>query len=571
MNRWKWFLAILLTFAIGAPPPPALAEGRGQEDLDEALRVKVTAENLRDLNEVIELLESAIEKGLDVENSDFAEQLLVESLMERAAQLTAVVQSVPGQRLVDPQMQRVRGLAVSDLRRVMEYDIAPPQSKLLLAQLLSLPGGDRDEALKILDDLFDDEGLAALPAKIRAEAFLLRATLHKDPEKALADFNAAVELEPNEEQHRLARADFYRQQKKFDEAIADIDAVLEKNPDQAAGYLIKAQLQREQEKLDDALASLDKASELAPSSPAPYQQRGEIYRLQENYEKAIEQFNKVLEMQPGLLLAMIHRAEAYLASEQYDLALADAERVLKDNPGLTVAHSLKAQALASQDKLPEAIEEMKKLAEAEPEQLEFRMQLALYYLVDKQTPQAIEAYGEILKRDPENFAALRGRADAYLNIGEHAAAVADFEKAVAVDGEDSGVLNNFAWVLATSPDDEVRDGKRAIELATKACELTEYKASHILSTLAAAYAETGDFETARKWSQKAVDMKEPEHLAQLEKELESYKQEKPWRERQTPDEDEKSDDEANAAEEKPAADAEETPAAAEAPGKPVEL
>jgi len=48
----------------------------------------------------------------------------------------------------------------------------------------------------------------------------------------------------------------------------------------------------------------------------------------------------------------------------------------------------------------------------------------------------------------------------------------------------------------------LRNGKRAIELATEACKLTEYKQAHILSTLAPAMPETGDFETAMSWSQK---------------------------------------------------------------------
>jgi hypothetical protein len=92
--------------------------------------------------------------------------------------------------------------------------------------------------------------------------------------------------------------------------------------------------------------------------------------------------------------------------------------------------------------------------------------------------------------------------------------------------------------LATSPEDKLRDGPRAIKLATKACEVTEYKKPHILSTLAAAYAETGDFETARKWSGKAVELgtKDKEVDEQLQKELESYQQKKPWRERQTVEE-----------------------------------
>ncbi len=85
-------------------------------------------------------------------------------------------------------------------------------------------------------------------------------------------------------------------------------------------------------------------------------------------------------------------------------------------------------------------------------------------------------------------------------------------------------------MLATSPVDELRDGKRAIELATKACELTKYKLAHILSTLAAAYAETGDFPTAIKWSEKGVAIGREDQQEPLAKELESYRAGKPWRE-----------------------------------------
>ena len=133
--------------------------------------------------------------------------------------------------------------------------------------------------------------------------------------------------------------------------------------------------------------------------------------------------------------------------------------------------------------------------------------------------------------DPQNGVALRGRADAYLNVGEHRKAVADYEVVVKMYADDSGILNNFAWVLATSPEDEIRNGKRAVEMGLKACELTQYQQAHILSTLAAAYAETGDFENAVKWSQKSVDLGDPDIQEQLKQELDSYQQKKPWREK----------------------------------------
>ena len=71
---------------------------------------------------------------------------------------------------------------------------------------------------------------------------------------------------------------------------------------------------------------------------------------------------------------------------------------------------------------------------------------------------------------------------------------------------------------------------RAVELALRACELSEYKKPHILSTLAAAYAEIGDFDTAIKWSSKAVEISPEDIQDQLKDELKSYKKGKPWRE-----------------------------------------
>jgi tetratricopeptide (TPR) repeat protein len=120
-------------------------------------------------------------------------------------------------------------------------------------------------------------------------------------------------------------------------------------------------------------------------------------------------------------------------------------------------------------------------------------------------------------------------------MGEHAKAIEDYERAYEINKEYPNLLNNFAWTLATSTEKSVRDGKRAVKLALEACEASDYEKPHILSTLAAAYAERGDWSNARKWSQKAVELATEDIKETLKLELERYKKKLPWRENKAED------------------------------------
>ena len=91
------------------------------------------------------------------------------------------------------------------------------------------------------------------------------------------------------------------------------------------------------------------------------------------------------------------------------------------------------------------------------------------------------------------------------------------------------VLNRLAWLLATAPVDDVRNGTLAKELATEACRATEFREPHCLSALAAAYAELGDFSAARTWQQRAIEAAPPHHRELFITELTCYESQRPWR------------------------------------------
>lgn len=507
----------------------------GLADLDKATQLKIAAENLPDLNDVIDKIDSALEKGLDEENQKFADELLVSSLLQRATVLSAAVLDRPvGDPRADPRWMQVRQFAVNDLQRVFELNPNIWESHLLMGRLQALPAGDPKTAKRELTKVTDADEATA---EDRAQAHALRGTLQSEEKKRAADFDEAVKLVPYKPDFYRIRAQYLYGEDKFDQSLADVDKALELEPDHAMTQELRGLVLLGLKRFDDARDAFQKASELAPEAVLPYQHLGEVYRQQGDLKKSAEQLSKALEIKPDDAPTLLLRANLNYQLKDYDAALKDIDTAIKAQPQLLVAYLLQAEILVAQDRTDEAIANLEKILPLAPNQTRLLEPLATFYLVAGQPRKSIDTFTKIIELEPENYRAFRFRGDANLNIGNHAAAIADFDEAYKLNQEDEGLLNNFAWVLATSPDDKVRDGKRAVELANKAADLSSHSVPHILSTLAAAYAESGDFEKAKEWSKKAVELGENDDTRdQLAKELASYEAGKPWREKQEQEE-----------------------------------
>ncbi|NOR66305.1 MAG: hypothetical protein GQ528_03000, partial [Woeseiaceae bacterium] len=125
------------------------------------------------------------------------------------------------------------------------------------------------------------------------------------------------------------------------------------------------------------------------------------------------------------------------------------------------------------------------------------------------------------------------RAETKMRGGEFAEAISDFEAAVLVDPVYALAFNALAWLRGTCVVAEFRDGAKAVEEATKASELTNWKKANYVGTLAAAYAEAGDFDSAVKRQKEAIDLltgEEEELRADFEERLKLYQSGKPYRE-----------------------------------------
>ena len=518
-------VAVLLLVYI----PQALGEGEGQADLDAATDLQVGAESLADLEKVTELIESALKKGLDKGQEDFAKRMLAATLYQHADRLSKAIfdQNPPTRNL-----QLVRQYALKDLEKAKQHDPNLPDIYLLLTRLhAEVPGGDEQIAKDSIDQAIK---LLKNQPKQQAAAYVLKGRMLDGAKNKLENFDLAVKADPDNLDALQARGIIHLQSKQVEPAMADFAAVIDKDPSNAQRVSDIVQILIQSEEFDGGLKFADKLIERKPDEAEGYRVKGSLLYFKDDDKGALEQVNKALEKEPANVESLYLRAQIYSALKENDKAKADLQKAIENDPSEGRGILMRSMLAAQQKRFADAINDIKLLLQIDPKDEALRLQLAQFYVADQRPRRAIDLLTAVLDDNEKSVDALRARGDALLSVGKHADAIADYEKALSIDPKHTGVLNNLAWVLATSPEDNLRNPKRSIELATKACELTEYKEAHILSTLASGYAESGDWETALKWSTKAVEVgaQEAETSDQLKKELESYREKKPWREKQ---------------------------------------
>jgi tetratricopeptide (TPR) repeat protein len=150
----------------------------------------------------------------------------------------------------------------------------------------------------------------------------------------------------------------------------------------------------------------------------------------------------------------------------------------------------------------------------------------------KQDDLAIADLTRVLQINPKDSYVFQLRANAYQNRRQFDLAFADLTRAVEASPESSTAQNALAWIMSTCPDQKYRNGKEALEHANKACELSSWQQGDLIDTLAAAYAEAGNFSQAIMWQQRAIALMKSDSTEQQQepaKRLELYKAKQPYR------------------------------------------
>jgi tetratricopeptide (TPR) repeat protein len=154
----------------------------------------------------------------------------------------------------------------------------------------------------------------------------------------------------------------------------------------------------------------------------------------------------------------------------------------------------------------EAIRLLTKVVERNPKHIDALLFRAAAHGRLGEFDEAMADYNNAVQIDPKFGPAFALRGAAWHDKGEFEKALDDFDEAIRFDPESVDALNSKAWLRATCVNDKYRDGEKAVVDATKVCEVTEWQDPYCLDTLAASYAETGQFEKAVEWQKKAIEL-----------------------------------------------------------------
>jgi tetratricopeptide (TPR) repeat protein len=194
------------------------------------------------------------------------------------------------------------------------------------------------------------------------------------------------------------------------------------------------------------------------------------------------------------------------------------------------AYSRRARARDAKGERDIAMDDYDQAVTADPKSLLNLISRGNAWTARGEHAKAIADYNRALTINPNFDTAYFCRGVEWRIMGGYDKAIADFTKALAIDSKDFAAYGALAKIYATCPDAKYRDGRKAVEYANKSYQLRRRDDFGCFDTLAAAYAESGDFAKAREFEAKAVELASERVKPQLSARLELYKQGKPYHE-----------------------------------------
>jgi tetratricopeptide (TPR) repeat protein len=387
---------------------------------------------------------------------------------------------------------------------------------------LHLRRGELDEALADYNRVLELEN-------DHAAAYFQRGNVHVQRGQwraAVADYGAALDLDPDDVAARTNRGNAYASLGDTERALADYSEALKRDPADVLTLCNRGNLYTRRGDHDRALADYTEALRYDPADARILNSRGNVHSGRGRFDEAIADFTAAIRLEPSYVPAYYNRGNAHAERGEWDQAIADFTEALRLHPGHAGALNNRGNASRQKGDLDAALADFTAAIAAAPD-----FALPLYNRANALAERgdytaALADYNAALRLEPNNLLLYHNRGRVYALLGNYEQAIADNLEALRLNADDANTCNNLAWLWATNPRPELRQPARAIELARRACELTQGQIAGFLDTLAAAYAAAGQFAEAVEQQRRAIELASEKEKAEYRARLELYEKAK---------------------------------------------
>jgi tetratricopeptide (TPR) repeat protein len=255
-------------------------------------------------------------------------------------------------------------------------------------------------------------------------------------------------------------------------------------------------------------------------------------REQGRLDKAIYHCSEAVRLRPDFFDAHIYLAYFLRNAGRLDEAVKEYRESLQIKPEDPNALNGLGITLGQQGKLDESIKCFTEALRIKPDFTAVHANIGYTLLLQGSFDEAAVHLAKALQLDPNSAQAHYSLGQALVQRGKINEAITHFEEALRLEPDWVGPMNDLAWLLAASKETTIRNPDKAIRLALRACELTNYNDPILLNILAVAYAAAGDFHKAIETAEKALELCQSSKQNTLKEEIENrlalYKAGKPY-------------------------------------------